>query len=73
MQAEKKSRGRPKSALTLTEIQKRSDEKRGVKTKAFKLPLSVIAEIEKLSQENQISQNQLIIQAVEAFKQVKGA
>lgn len=74
MQAEKSSRGRPKSPLTLTEIQKRSDEKRGVKTKAFKLPLSVIAEIEQLSQANQLSQNQLIIQAIEAFKQSqKGA
>lgn len=68
------ARGRPKSNLTVTEIQKRSDEKRGVKTKAFKLPLSVIAEIEQLSQVNQLSQNQLIIQAIELFKQSqKGA
>lgn len=60
-------------AMSITEIQKRSDEKRGVKTKAFKLPLSVIAEIEQLSQVNKLSQNQLIIQAIEAFKREKGA
>lgn len=68
------ARGRPKSGLTLQEIQKRSDEKRGVKIKAFKLPVAVIADIEQLSQELGIPQNQLIIQAVELFEQSqKGA
>lgn len=62
------ARGRPKSGLTLQEIQKRSDEKRGVKIKAFKLPVAFIAEIEQLSQELGIPQNQLIMQAVELFK-----
>ncbi|OOF50705.1 ribbon-helix-helix protein, CopG family [Rodentibacter trehalosifermentans] len=67
------ARGRPKSDLTLTEIQKRSEEKRGIKLKGFKLPITVIAEIEQLSHQLNIPQNQLIIQAVELFKSQKGA
>lgn len=63
------ARGRPKSSLTNTEIQKRSDEKRGVKIKSFKLPLSVIEDIELLSEQNEISQAQLIAQAIECFKE----
>lgn len=60
-------------AMSRSEYQKRSDEKRGIKLKAFKLPQVVISEIEQLSQQLGIPQNQLIIQAVEAFKQSKGA
>ncbi|ACL32234.1 ribbon-helix-helix protein, CopG family [Glaesserella parasuis] len=61
-------------AMSRTEIVKRSEEKHGIKLKAFKLPLVVIAEIEQLSTELNIPQNQLIIQAVELFKQSqKGA
>lgn len=56
-------------ALSRTEIVNRSDAKRGIKLKAFKLPLEVIAEIEALSQKLNIPQNQLIIQAVQQFKQ----
>lgn len=61
-------------ALSRTEIVRRSEEKHGIKLKAFKLPLAVIAEIEQLSTQLNIPQNQLIIQAVELFKQLqKGA
>ncbi|MDH2925582.1 ribbon-helix-helix protein, CopG family [Lonepinella koalarum] len=60
-------------ALSRTEIVNRSNEKRGIRQKGFKLPLEVIAEIERLSQQHGIPQNQLIIQAVECFKQVKGS
>ncbi|MDY5847589.1 ribbon-helix-helix protein, CopG family [Actinobacillus porcinus] len=61
-------------ALSRTEIVRRSEEKHGIKLKAFKLPLAVIAEIEQLSTQLNIPQNQLIIQAVELFKQSqKGA
>ena len=55
-------------ALPRTEIVKRSEEKHGIKLKAFKLPLAVIADIEQLSRERGIPQNQLIIQAVEMLK-----
>lgn len=55
-------------ALSRTEIVKRSEEKHGIKLKAFKLPLAVIADIEQLSCERGIPQNQLIIQAVEMLK-----
>ena len=47
---------------------KRSEEKHGIKLKAFKLPLAVIADIEQLSRKRGIPQNQLIIQAVEMLK-----
>ncbi|MDY4281282.1 MAG: ribbon-helix-helix protein, CopG family [[Pasteurella] mairii] len=61
-------------AMSRTEIVNRSNEKRGIKQKAFKLPLAVIAEIEQLSQQLGIPQNQLIVQAIELFKQSqKGA
>lgn len=56
-------------ALSRTEIVNRSDAKRGIKLKAFKLPVEVIAEIKELSQKLNIPQNQLIIQAVQLFKQ----
>ena len=55
-------------ALSRTEIVKRSEEKHGIKRKAFKLPLAVIADSEQLSRERGIPQNQLIIQAVEMLK-----
>lgn len=67
------ARGRPKSDLTTTEIQKRSDEKRGIKLKSFKLPVAVISKIEQLAQAHDIPQNQLIIQAVALFEQSQGA
>ncbi|WP_439234918.1 ribbon-helix-helix protein, CopG family [Lonepinella koalarum] len=60
-------------ALSRTEIVNRSNEKRGIRQKGFKLPLEVIAEIERLSQQHGIPQNQLIIQAVECFKRSKGS
>lgn len=55
-------------ALSRTEIVKRSEEKHGIKLKAFKLPLAVIADIEALSQKLNKPQNQLIIQAIELLK-----
>lgn len=55
--------------LSINEIKARSDEKRGVKSKSYKLPLETIAEIEQLSKQLNIPQNQLIIQAVALFKQ----
>lgn len=60
--------------LSINELKARSDEKRGVKPKTFKLPIAFIAEIEQLSKQYGIPQNQLLMQAVELFKQSqKGA
>lgn len=56
-------------AMSINEIKARSDEKRGVKAKTFKLPITFIAEIERLSAQHNIPQNQLLMQAVELFKQ----
>ncbi|QQF85668.1 hypothetical protein [Histophilus somni] len=56
-------------ATTNAERVAKSDAKRGIKLKAFKLPLEVIEEIEQISQQLGIPQNQLIIQALECFKQ----
>ncbi|KAE9539253.1 ribbon-helix-helix protein, CopG family [Ursidibacter maritimus] len=57
--------------LSTNQLKALSDEKRGVKVKGFKLPISFIAEIEQLSQQLGIPQNQVIIQAVELFKQAQ--
>ncbi|MCK3656501.1 hypothetical protein A4G19_12340 [Pasteurellaceae bacterium Macca] len=57
------------NALSRTEIVKRSETKHGIKLKAFKLPITVIEEIEQLSKTLGIPQNQLIIQAFQQFKQ----
>lgn len=56
-------------AMSRNEIQAKSEAKRGIKAKSFKLPVAFIAEIEALSEKLGIPQNQLIIQAVEEFKQ----
>lgn len=56
-------------AMSRNEIQAKSEAKRGIKQKSFKLPLEVIAEIEALSQQHNIPQNQLIIQAIQQYKQ----
>lgn len=55
--------------MSRNEIQAKSEAKRGIKAKSFKLPVAFIAEIEALSERLGIPQNQLIIQAVEEFKQ----
>ena len=55
-------------AMSRSEIVKRSEEKHGIKLKAFKLPIHTIAKIEQLSKQLNIPQNQLIIQAIELFE-----
>ena len=54
--------------LSRREIQAKSDAKRGVKIKGFKLPIEIIEEIEELSKVLNIPQNQLIIKAFKEFK-----
>lgn len=54
-------------ALSRNEIQKKSDEKRGVKVKAFKMKLEDIALIEETAAKLGISQADLVIRAVQQF------
>lgn len=59
---------RPKSGLTTAQIVAKSEEKRGVKSKSFKLTLEDIHKIEQLAKTHQIPQNQLLMQAIELFE-----
>lgn len=59
--------GRPKSGLTKQEIQKRSDEKRGVKLKSFKLPIETLTKLEQLSAKTGTPQAHLIIQMIDKW------
>ena len=54
--------------MSRKEIQAKSDTKRGVKVKGFKLPIEIIEEIESLSKALNIPQNQIIIEAFQQFK-----
>lgn len=53
------------------EIQKKSDAKRGVKSKTYKLPESVIADIAELAKQHDTTQVALIADMVELYKQQK--
>lgn len=50
------------------EIQKKSDDKRGVTTKTYRLPKTVVAEIAALAKQQNISQGALLIAALAAYK-----
>ncbi|MDF7657658.1 ribbon-helix-helix protein, CopG family [Erwiniaceae bacterium L1_54_6] len=52
-----------------SDIQKRSDEKRGIKPKTYKLPLSTIARIESLASLKGISQGAIITAAIDIYDQ----
>lgn len=54
-------------ALTRAEIQRKSDEKRGVKSKAYKLPIHVIELIVELSDKTGKSQSKIIEEAILMF------
>ena len=54
-------------ALSRNDIQKKSDEKRGVKVKAFKMKLEDIALIEETAAKLGIRQVDLVIRAVQQF------
>lgn len=66
------ARGRPKSNLTTAEIQKRSDDKRGVKTKSFKLNKDIFDFIEKISLERGLAQNAMITEAILLYAEKYG-
>ncbi|WP_294952257.1 hypothetical protein [uncultured Gilliamella sp.] len=60
-------------AKSITEIQAKSDMKRGVKVKGFKLHVDDIALIEQASTDLNIPQSQLIIDAVKFYLENKKA
>lgn len=55
-------------ALTRAEIQKRSDERRGVKPKSYKLSLETIDTIIALSEGTGKSQSKIIEEAIQLYK-----
>lgn len=57
-------------ALSRSEIVKRSEEKHGIKVKSFKLPKTIVEEIEQLAR-YPYTAKPTIIQAVELFKKSK--
>ena len=56
-------------ALSRAEINARSEAKRGIVTKAFKIPQRVSEDIDRLSVELGISKGKVLEQAIEALKQ----
>ena len=50
-----------------TDIQERSDTKRGVKAKTYKLPIKTINLIEEYSDKNEITKARLIAEAIELY------
>lgn len=56
-------------AMSRVEINAKSDAKRGVKVKGFKLHESTIYQIEQLAKQLEISQTQLIKLAVEKLQE----
>lgn len=52
---------------TATQIQKDSDDKRGVKLKSFKLHIDDIVMIENTAKTLNMPQNRLVVEAVKAY------
>lgn len=59
-------------ALSRNEIQKRSDEKRGVKNKAFKMKLEDIALIEQMAQQTGRTQLDILVAALHEYRDKHG-
>lgn len=57
--------------LTRVQINKKSDDKRGVKVKGFKIHVDDIAFIEQTSKDLNISQGRLIVDAVKFYRENK--
>jgi len=55
-----------------TSIQAKSDEKRGVKVKGFKLKLDDIAYIEQVANKHDLSHNELLMQAIRFYDENVG-
>ncbi len=59
-------------AKSTAEIQKRSDDKRGVKTKSFKIKKEIFDLIEKISLERGLAQNAMITEAILLYAEKYG-
>lgn len=59
-------------AKTLTQIQADSDARRGIKLKAFKLPIETIEDFERVAKQQGMAHNALLIAALEAYKKQEG-
>lgn len=55
-------------ALTPSQIVAKSDARRGMKAKSYKLPITLIDKIAELSAQHNISQGELLRQAVELWE-----
>ena len=60
-------------ALTRVQINQKSDEKRGVKTKGFKLNINDIAMIKQTAIDLNMSEAKLVVEAIKFFKDNKKA
>lgn len=58
-------------AKTASQIQRESNERRGVKNKSFILPLETIAEFEQMAQTMGVSNKDLFMLMFERFKEEK--
>lgn len=56
-------------AKTATQIQKESDERRGLRSKGYKLPIETIDKIAELSKRAGMPQAQVIGEAIKLFEQ----
>lgn len=56
-------------AKSRSEITKQSDESRSVVSKSYKLHTSIVQEIKSLSEELQITQGELIAEALKLYKE----
>ncbi|MFI8417712.1 ribbon-helix-helix protein, CopG family [Serratia sp. NPDC078593] len=56
-------------AQSITDIQKRSDEKRGVKVKSVKLHVDTIALLERLATDTGATQANVITEALKLYEQ----
>ncbi|MBS9781937.1 MAG: ribbon-helix-helix protein, CopG family [Gammaproteobacteria bacterium] len=56
-------------AKSRIQIQKESDNRRGVKVKGFKLPLETIAKIQVMSEQQGISGAKLVVKMTEFYEQ----
>ncbi|MFY1028183.1 hypothetical protein CFY87_03635 [Actinobacillus seminis] len=59
-------------AKSTAEIQKRSDDKRGVKTKSFKIKKDIFDLVEKISLERGLAQNAMITEAILLYAEKYG-
>ncbi|MFQ1017918.1 hypothetical protein, partial [Gilliamella sp. BG7] len=60
-------------ALTRAEINERSNEKRGIKNKAFKLNIDDIAMIKQTALDLNISEAKLVVEAIKFYRENKKA